>query len=86
MQVGGGEKVTQLKKRLGLSVPRTLYEKLKNKADYQGKTINSLCLEIFWDYFEIQSGNELEIDKKDEIVMADKLYNQIGRASCRERV
>lgn len=40
------------KKRLGLSIPRNLYDKIVEKANYQGKTINAMCLEIFWDYFE----------------------------------
>lgn len=47
--------MTQSKKRLGLNVPKNLYEKLKRKAEYQGKTINAVCLEIFWDYFESKS-------------------------------
>lgn len=41
-----------LRKRLGLAMPVALYEKISNKAKYQGKTINSLCLDIFWEYFE----------------------------------
>lgn len=60
MQIGGDEIVTQSKKRLGLNIPKTLYQKLKLKAEYQGKTINSLCLEIFWDYFEYQGTNKQE--------------------------
>lgn len=44
--------MTQSKKRLGLTVPITMYEKLLEKSQYQGKTINSTCLDIFWDYFE----------------------------------
>ena len=44
--------MTQLKKRLGLSVPENLYKSIIDKADYQGKTINSTCIDIFWEYFE----------------------------------
>ncbi len=44
--------MTQNRKRLGLAVPEVLYEKLTDQAKYQGKTINSTCLDIFWDYFE----------------------------------
>ena len=44
--------MTKIKKRLGLSVPKTLYEKIVDIATYHGKTINSMCIDIFWDYFE----------------------------------
>ncbi len=44
--------MTKIKKRLGLSVPKTLYEKIVDIATYYGKTINSMCIDIFWDYFE----------------------------------
>lgn len=44
--------MTQNRKRLGLSVPINLYEKISSRAAYQGKTINSLCLDAFWEYFE----------------------------------
>lgn len=44
--------MTQYKRRLGLTVNKTLYEKLKSLAEYQGKTINATCLDIFWYYFE----------------------------------
>lgn len=48
--------MTQSRKRLGLSVPENLYENICKKAEYQGKTINSTCIDIFWEYFEnIQS-------------------------------
>lgn len=40
------------KNRLGLCIPIRLYEKLNDQAEYQGKTMNSLCLDIFWEYFE----------------------------------
>ena len=40
------------KKRLGLAIPVTLYERIKNEAGYKGKTINALCLDILWEYFE----------------------------------
>lgn len=44
--------MTQEKRRLGLAVNKALYEKLKSLAEYQGKTLNATCLDIFWDYFE----------------------------------
>lgn len=44
--------MTQQKRRLGLAVPKSLYEKISDKARYHGKTINSTCLDIFWEYFE----------------------------------
>lgn len=44
--------MTQNKKRLGLTIPDALHKKIQGAAQYQGKTINSVCLEIFWDYFE----------------------------------
>lgn len=52
LKLGGDEKVTETKKRLGLAIPVVLYEKILEQAKYQGKTLNSLCLEIFWEYFE----------------------------------
>jgi hypothetical protein len=48
MPTGGDAKVTKNKRRLGLAIPVTLYEKLVHNASYQGKTLNSLCLDIFW--------------------------------------
>ena len=39
-------------KRLGLRVPKNLYIKLTDRAKYQGKTLNGLCLDMFWKYFE----------------------------------
>ena len=50
--------MTQIKKRLGLAIPITLHRKLVEKAEYQGKTINALCLEIFWEYFELDKKAE----------------------------
>jgi hypothetical protein len=44
--------MTQQKRRLNLTVPLVLHKLLKEKTKYHGKTINALCLEIFWDYFE----------------------------------
>ena len=44
--------MTEIKKTLGLAIPVVLYEKIFELAKYQGKTLNSLCLEIFWEYFE----------------------------------
>lgn len=43
--------MTQNKKRLGLSISVALYEKLTTLAEHNGKTINSTCIDIFWDYF-----------------------------------
>ncbi len=40
------------KKRLGLAIPVSLYEKIREEAGYRGKTINALCLDVFWRYFE----------------------------------
>ncbi len=40
------------KKRLGLSVSIHLYQRLQKKAEYQGKTMNALCNDILWKYFE----------------------------------
>lgn len=40
------------KKRLGLTVPIVLHKKLADEAEYRGKTINSLCLDVFWEFFE----------------------------------
>jgi hypothetical protein len=40
--------VTKKKKRLGLAVPIGHYEALRAESSRQGKTINSLCLDIFW--------------------------------------
>lgn len=53
--------MTQSRKRLGLTVPINLYEKLIDKAEHQGKTINSTCLEIFWWYFKV---DKQMVDKK----------------------
>lgn len=44
--------MTQIKKRLGLSIPMFLYQKVVAEAEYRGKTINALCLDIFWEYFK----------------------------------
>ncbi len=52
--------MTQQKKRLGLTIPNVLYKKILGIANYQGKTINSVCLEIFWDYFESNLINNAE--------------------------
>jgi len=58
--------VTNDKKRLGLAVPELLYINLKEKADYQGKTINATCLEIFWDYFDRKKKTVSEYDTRKE--------------------
>ena len=44
--------MTQTRKRLGLSLPISLYEKISDYAEYHGKTINSACLDMFWEYFK----------------------------------
>ena len=62
MKVGGDAKVTT-KKRLGLSVSIHLYQKLQKKAEYQGKTMNALCNDILWKYFE---QNEFNMKSKKE--------------------
>lgn len=50
------------KRRLELRITKRLYEKISDRASYQGKTINSTCLDIFWEYFE----NKNVVDKKAE--------------------
>lgn len=50
--------MTQEKKRLGLTVPIVLYEKILKKAEFQGKTINSLCIDLFWNYFDMTDTEE----------------------------
>lgn len=53
--------MTQSRKRLGLSVPENLYKNILKKAEYQGKTINATCIDIFWEYFENIQSNKLLI-------------------------
>ena len=55
--------MTQSKRRLGLTVPLNLYEKLVAVAEYHGKTINSTCIDIFWAYFKSEHG---KADSKSE--------------------
>ena len=62
--------MTQNKKRLGLRVPESLYMKLSDKSEEQGKTMNALCLEIFWIYF-----------KKEESVSRIVLAESEGKAN-----
>lgn len=52
MKNGGDAKVTQAKKRLGLCIPEKLYKEIKAEAEYRGRTINSICLEILWKFFD----------------------------------
>jgi hypothetical protein len=40
----------QERKRLGLAIPYPLYKKIVEEARGQGKTINSICLDIFWEW------------------------------------
>jgi len=47
-----------IKRRIGLRVPIILYEKIIRQAQYHGKTINSTCLDIFWEYFENEDVND----------------------------
>lgn len=44
--------MTKDKRRLGLTISLPLYNKLVELAEYHGKTINSTCIDIFWQYFE----------------------------------
>lgn len=60
--------MTQNKKRLGLSIPISLYDKLLDKAKFQGKTLNSLCLEIFWEYFESKEAASVMKENKMEVM------------------
>jgi len=41
--------VTQ-RKRLGLSIPISLYDIMKNETAYTGQTLNALILQILWDW------------------------------------
>lgn len=47
--------MTKDKRRLGLTVNELLYRRLKEFAEYHGKTINATCVDIFWDYFKRES-------------------------------
>lgn len=38
------------KKRLGLTVPIGLYNLMKSETEYTGQTLNSLVLQILWDW------------------------------------
>ena len=40
------------KKRIGLNIPLELYNVLKEEAIYTGYTLNSLILQILWDWIE----------------------------------
>lgn len=52
--------MTQQRKRLGLTFPMVLYKKVSELAAYQGKTINSTCLDIVWNYFEDKEASTKE--------------------------
>lgn len=54
------------KRRLELRIPLTLHKKLVSRAEYQGKTINALCLDIFWDYFENREGQNEKTKYEEE--------------------
>lgn len=49
------------KRRLGLTIPQNLYQRLSEKASYQGKTLNAMCLEIFWEYFDEKEKMKVEV-------------------------
>ena len=55
--------MTNKKRRLGLTIPTSLYQKILKQSEYRGGTINSTCLEIFWDYFESKKDQESKSDK-----------------------
>ncbi len=43
--------MTQIKrKRLNLAVPISLHKILKDECSYTGQTLNSLILQIFWEW------------------------------------
>ena len=63
---GGDAKVTHKKRRLGLSVPESLYKKISDRAAYHGKTLNATCLDIFWEYFETDGRKKREEGKLNE--------------------
>lgn len=42
------------KKRLGLTLPKHLYDELAAAAAYRGQTLNALSLEILWDWLTNQ--------------------------------
>lgn len=52
--------MTQNKKRLGLAVPLWMYQRLCDLAGMKGSTINALCLDIFWEYFNGPEDTEQE--------------------------
>ena len=44
--------MTNKRKRLNLAILPALYAKIKDMAERKGKTMNSICIDIFWEYFE----------------------------------
>ena len=49
------------RERFTLRIPSELLLKLKNKADRQGVSVNSLILKILWDWAE-KNPPEMEVD------------------------
>ena len=43
------------KKRIGLSIPMHLYERLLDRAEYEGKTLNGLILQILWSWADSET-------------------------------
>lgn len=45
-------------KRLGLAIPKHLYDALVTIAGYRGQTINALCRDIFWDWLKSNAASD----------------------------
>lgn len=48
------------RKRLGLSIPISLYEIMKSEVAYTGQTLNALILQILWDWTKTNAQNETQ--------------------------
>lgn len=44
--------MTAPRKRIGLAIPKVLYEKIYDIAQYQGLTMNSFIIQLLWDWVE----------------------------------
>lgn len=44
--------INDARKRFTFRLPDSLFEKLKNKADKQGLSLNAMILQILWDWME----------------------------------
>lgn len=44
--------INDTRKRFTFRLPDGLFEKLKNKADKQGLSLNAMILQILWDWME----------------------------------